>query len=126
MDNASSASWRNASNFVEHTGTLLDNAKAYDRVHPQYLSQVLLKFGFPSQFVHCILNLFFDNSIHVNINGFLTEPIAQRRGIRQSDSISPVLFNLAIEPFLLSIINNPDISSYSLQHTKLPHNVQTP
>jgi hypothetical protein len=126
MDNASSASWRNANNFIEHTGIMLDNAKAYDRVHPQYLSQVLLKFGFPSQFVTCILNLFFDNSIHVNINGFLTKPIAQRRGIRQGDSISPVLFNLAIEPFLLSIINNPDISGYSLQHTKLPHNVQTP
>ncbi|KAK4514843.1 uncharacterized protein ATC70_002448 [Mucor velutinosus] len=126
MDNASSASWRNATNFVEYTGIMLDNAKAYDRVHPQYLSQVLLKFGFPPQFVACILNLFFDNFIHVNINGFLTKPIAQRRGIRQGDSISPVLFNLAIEPFLLSIINNTAISGYSLQHTKLPKNVQIP
>ncbi|CAO0798869.1 unnamed protein product [Mucor circinelloides] len=126
LDNASSASWRNATNFVEYTGLMLDNAKAYDRVHPQYLSQVLLKFGFPAQFVDCILNLFFDNSIHVNINGFLTKPIAQRRGIRQGDSISPVLFNLAIEPFLLSLIHNPDISGYSLQHSKPPSNIQTP
>jgi hypothetical protein len=126
MENASSASWRNPTEFTAYAGVMLDNAKAYDRVHPQYLSKVLLKFGFPSTFVTCIMNLFFDNSIYVNVNGFLTGAVSQRRGIRQGDSISPVLFNLAIEPFLLSIIHNNSISGYSLQRTKLPHNSQNP
>jgi hypothetical protein len=126
MDNARSASWRNSSNFAAYAGIMLDNAKAYDRVHPKYLSQVLLKFGFPEAFVTCITNLFFDNSIFVNVNGFLTEAISQRRGIRQGDSISPVLFNLAIEPFLLSLSHNANMSGYSLQHVKLPHQVQNP
>lgn len=35
-----------------------------------------------------------------------------------------MLFNLAIELFLLSVINNENISGHSLQHTKLPHNIQ--
>ncbi|KAK4521913.1 uncharacterized protein ATC70_004451 [Mucor velutinosus] len=126
MDNAQSASWRNPSNFTAYAGIMLDNAKAYDRVHPKYLSQVLLKFGFPEAFVTCITNLFFDNSIYVNVNGFLTGAISQRRGIRQGDSISPVLFNLAIEPFLLSIVNNVNLTGYSLQHVKLPHQIQNP
>lgn len=126
MDNARTANRRSFSNFAAYTGIMLDNAKAYDRVHPQYLSQILLKFGFPTAFVTCITSLFFDNSIYVNVNGFLTDAISQRRGIRQGDSISPVLFNLAIEPFLLSIINNANLSGYSLQHVKLPHQVANP
>ncbi|KAK4518952.1 poly(A)-specific ribonuclease [Mucor velutinosus] len=126
MDNAQSASWRNPYNFTAYAGIMLDNAKAYDQVHPKYLSQVLLKLGFPEAFVTCIINLFFDNSIYVNVNGFLTGAISQRRGIRQGDSISPVLFNLSIEPFLLSIVNNMNLTGYSLQHVKLPHQIQNP
>ncbi|EPB83819.1 hypothetical protein HMPREF1544_09393 [Mucor circinelloides 1006PhL] len=49
----------------------------------------------------------------------------RRRGIRQGNRISPVLFNLAVEPFFLSVINNRNISGYSLQYTKPPHNSQT-
>ncbi|KAK4522081.1 Mediator of RNA polymerase II transcription subunit 20 (Mediator complex subunit 20) [Mucor velutinosus] len=126
MANAQSASWWNPSNFTAYAGIMLDNAKAYDRVHPKYLSQVLLKFGFPEAFVTCITNLFFDNSIYVNVNGFLTGVISQRRGVRQGDSISPVLFNLVIESFLLSIINNMNLTGYSLKHVKLPHQIQNP
>ncbi|KAK4513077.1 uncharacterized protein ATC70_011523 [Mucor velutinosus] len=118
VDNAREARWNNSGEFVEYAGIMLDNAKAYDRVHPQYLSKVLVKFGFPKQFVQCICKLFFDNSIYVNVNGFLTDPIEQRRGIRQGDSISPMLFNLAIEPFLLSVTKSTTISGYSLQHVK--------
>jgi hypothetical protein len=38
-------------------GLLLDQEKAYDRVHPDYLQQVLHSFGFPSTFIQIIASL---------------------------------------------------------------------
>ncbi|KAG1453466.1 hypothetical protein G6F46_009217 [Rhizopus delemar] len=35
-------------------GLLLDQEKAYDRVHPMYLRQVMLAFGFPPSLVHSL------------------------------------------------------------------------
>ncbi|KAG0954319.1 hypothetical protein G6F31_013182 [Rhizopus arrhizus] len=50
---------------------LLDQEKAYDRVHPSYLRSVLLKFGFPTVLVNSLIGLFFGNRVRVNINGHL-------------------------------------------------------
>ena len=46
IDNAKSTKINNKNEFEEYVGIILDNNKAYDRVHPHYLTQVLLKFGF--------------------------------------------------------------------------------
>ncbi|KAG1577598.1 hypothetical protein G6F48_012568 [Rhizopus delemar] len=94
---------------------MLDQTKAYDRIHPEYLYKVLNRFGFPNKFIKCIHDLFFGNSISVNVNGSLSDSIQQLRGLRQGDSISPILFNLAIEPFLLSILHNEIIDGYCLK-----------
>ncbi|KAG0864261.1 hypothetical protein G6F16_011161 [Rhizopus arrhizus] len=73
------------------------------------------RFGFLVKFIKCIHNLFFGNSISVNVNGSLADSIQRLRGLHQGDSISPILFNLAIEPFLLSILNNEIIDGYCLK-----------
>ncbi|CAO0798585.1 unnamed protein product [Mucor circinelloides] len=63
---------------------------------------------------YCIRNLFFKTKIVINVNGLMTEPVAQKRGLRQGDSISPVLFNFALEPLLLAILNDEKIKRYSV------------
>lgn len=83
---------------------LLDQEKAYDRVHPEYLRCVLLRFGFPPTLVDSLSHLFFGTQIHVSINGWLGSPFTQGRGLRQGDPLSPLLFNLAFEPLLRSIL----------------------
>jgi hypothetical protein len=93
-------------------GILLDQEKAYDRVHAGYLSKVLDKFNFPSTFISCIQQLFFGNEVRINVNGFFTEPIIQERGLRQGDPLSHLLFNLALEPFLLSILHDQQLKGY--------------
>ncbi|GAN11765.1 hypothetical protein MAM1_0907d11353, partial [Mucor ambiguus] len=48
----------------------------------------------------------------INVNGFLSSPVAQRRGLKQGDPISPVLFNLAFEPLLRRILADSALTGY--------------
>jgi hypothetical protein len=95
-------------------GLLLDQEKAYDRVHPKYLEQVLLRFGFPSVLVNSLLGLLFSTSLRLNVNGFLFDSVPQLRELRQRDPISPVLFNLTFKPFLRGILDYPSFTGSSL------------
>jgi hypothetical protein len=94
-------------------GLLLDQEKAYDRIHPSYLAQTMKSFGIPSSFSDMLISLFFSNRVQVNINGHLTNPITQLRGLRQGDPLSPILFNFALEPLLLSIMADSQIQGIS-------------
>ncbi|KAG0975420.1 hypothetical protein G6F29_011546 [Rhizopus arrhizus] len=104
---------------------LLDQEKAYDRVHFQYLQACLDKYGFPQSLVVSIISLFFGTSLCINVNGFLTAPISQDRGLRQGDPLSP-LFNLAIEPLLRSIWSSPLISGFTFPRPQWPNFTSLP
>ncbi|CDS11845.1 hypothetical protein LRAMOSA11489 [Lichtheimia ramosa] len=94
---------RTACASKQQVAIFLDQEKAYDRVHPDYLQRVLLHFGFPDSLVTSLCKLFFGTRIHVSINGWLGAGFTQGRGLRQGDPLSPLLFNLAFEPMLCSI-----------------------
>lgn len=61
--------------------------------------------------------------IEVNVNGFLTDPFQQLRGLRQGDPISPLLFNIAFDPLLRAIDKSPEIQGFDL--SKLSHHPST-
>ncbi|KAG1438913.1 hypothetical protein G6F56_012474 [Rhizopus delemar] len=84
-------------------GLMLDQEKAYDRVHPTYLRLCLQHFGLSQRLTDCITSLFFNTSLCVNVNGFISTPFDQGRGLRQGDPLSPLLFNLVLEPLLRTI-----------------------
>ncbi|CEP20204.1 hypothetical protein [Parasitella parasitica] len=77
-------------------GLLLDQEKAYDRVHPTYLRAMCL--------AHMV----------INVNGFLSPRVPQCRGLKQGDPISPILFNLALEPLLRRILADSTLLGYAL------------
>ncbi|KAG0809084.1 hypothetical protein G6F20_009055 [Rhizopus arrhizus] len=92
---------------------LLDQEKAYDWVYPSYLRSVLLQFGFPTVLVNSLIGLFFDNWVRVNINGHFTDEVTQSRSLRQGDPLSPLLFNLALEPFLMHVLQDTSLIGFS-------------
>ena len=93
---------------------LLDQEKAYDRVHPRYLNAVLSHFGFPSSIVKVISSLFFSTKINLSINGWLVPAFLQGRDLRQGDPLSPILFNLAMEPLLRHLLTSPSFPGIRL------------
>ncbi|KAG0934887.1 hypothetical protein G6F32_010587 [Rhizopus arrhizus] len=106
-------------------GLLLDQEKTYDRVNPQYLMKVMEAFGFRRHFLTCVHNFFLGNLIEVNVNGYFTSTVFQQRGLRQGDPLSPLLFNLALEPLLLSIQQDRAIIGYGYESDGIPQSVKT-
>ena len=51
---------RASKSLSPQVAVLLDAEKAYDRVHPGYLQQVLRRFGFPPRIISCLALLFFE------------------------------------------------------------------
>ncbi|KAG0735118.1 hypothetical protein G6F23_011822 [Rhizopus arrhizus] len=94
---------------------LLDQEKAYDRVHPLYLCQTMLAFSFPPSLIHSLESIFFGNAVRMNINGYFTNRVDQRRGLRQGNSLSPLLFNIALESFLRHILQDSFFQGFQFQ-----------
>lgn len=92
---------------------MLDQEKTFDRVHPTYLTQVVLHFDIFSAVFHSLTGLFFDMTLRLNINGFLSSDALNGRGLRQGDPISLVLFNLAFEPLLRRILQDTHVNSFA-------------
>ena len=85
----------------------LDQEKAYDRIDLTYLWNALEAFGFPEAFTARVRNLYTKASTAIRVNGFVSELFDVRRGVRQGDPMSCLLYNLAIEPLLVNIRASP-------------------
>ncbi|KAG1457502.1 hypothetical protein G6F56_006593 [Rhizopus delemar] len=97
-----------ASASIQHSesiGLLLDQEKAYDRIHPGYLTQVLRRFGVPP-------------SLHKGdyAKGILV--VFKLIYSIRFNPLSPLLFNIAFDPFLRLISSDSTFHGYSFSN---PH-----
>ena len=75
----------------------LDFEKAYDRVNWEFVRQVLIKKGFDVGFVHRIMHLVSSGHTAVTINGVMGKFFRNKRGLRQGDPSSPLIFNFVAD-----------------------------
>ena len=113
-------------NITNETGILLslDQEKAFDRVDRSFLMNVFTTFGFGQDFQRWISVLYHGAFMRVIVNGFLTDPISLERGVRQGDSLSPLLYILCAEVLATNIRRDRTIKGFLLpgasgQHFKI-------
>ena len=97
----------------------IDQEKAFDRVSHKFLADVMKAFGFGDYFIHWIEILYSNAYTKINMNGFLTDPIPLKCGVRQGCPLSALLYVLVIEILALQLRANPNIVGFTIQGEKI-------
>ena len=110
---------RDTLDFIEQTdetGILvsLDQEKAFDHVNRVFLMDLLRRFGFGPGFCKWIDTFYAGAYMQIILNGWLTSPISLGRGVRQGDSLSPLLYVVCVEVLACVIRNCQSIRGFLL------------
>ena len=94
--------------LADRTGTngflvSLDQAKAYDRVDHRWLMSVLTNMCVDADLRNTIADIISSCHSRVRINGGYSSRFSLRRGVRQGDPLSCLLFNFSIEPLAMRL-----------------------
>ena len=87
------------SNFVQPLAIFqIDFYKAFDTISHEFILSTALKLGIPVTLLNWIRIFLTDLSAQLNLNGYLSDPISVKCGIRQGCPLSLLLFLIGIEP----------------------------
>ncbi|CAL7932765.1 unnamed protein product [Xylocopa violacea] len=85
----------------------IDLTKAFDKIHPTAIEHALISKGIDQHTIKYIMSTYSDAETILECHGERSSPIKMRRGVRQGDTDSPILFNIVMDE-LVSSINPTD------------------
>uniref|UniRef100_A0A9J7ZUB5 Reverse transcriptase domain-containing protein n=1 Tax=Cyprinus carpio carpio TaxID=630221 RepID=A0A9J7ZUB5_CYPCA len=97
----------------------LDAEKAFDRIEWSYMFSVLDRFGFGENFKLLIKMLYSSPKSAVLTNSDRSVFFPLQRGTRQGCCLSPLLFDLALEPLAIHLRNHSEIRGISCGHAEV-------
>ena len=88
----------------------IDFKKAYDSVRREvlYTSNILIEFGIPKKLVRLIKMCLTETYSRVRVGKNLSDMFPIRNGLKQGDSLSPLLSNFALEYVIRRVQVNQD------------------
>lgn len=107
----------NNSEVTEQNGPIvtLNQEKAYDKIHHDYLIKILENYNPLESFTQIIKSLYENAETVVIINGVISPPFKVSRGICQGDPLLCLLFNIAI-----GLLANMLCQTNTLNVSKIP------
>jgi hypothetical protein len=91
----------------------LDSEKAYDKVNWQFLQQALRMKGFSQKWCGWIENTIKGGSVGVKVNDEVGHLFQIRKGLRQGDPLSPILFNVMADMLAVLIARAREMGHFS-------------
>lgn len=79
--------------------------KAFDLISHQYMEMVLNKMGFRPSLTRLLMLVMKDQVEQIQMNDCWGAPFTMQCGTRQGNPLSPLIFNLALEPSYVILIN---------------------
>ncbi|GCB69751.1 hypothetical protein scyTo_0005536 [Scyliorhinus torazame] len=81
----------------------VDLAKAFDSVGHKLIVKALQRMQLPPDFITMVTDVYTGNTTMVEGNKTKTAEIKIERGVKQGDPLSPILFNIALDPLICSL-----------------------
>lgn len=78
----------------------IDLEKAFDSLQLNTILKILTKNNVPDGLIALILDIYSDNTVRIKVNDHLTNAIGVNKGVRQGDSLSPLLFIMVMEEII--------------------------
>ena len=75
----------------------LDFEKAYDKVKWPFLQQVLHLKGFSNKWISWIQQVTEKGTVGIKVNDNIGHYFQTKKGVRQGDPLSPILFNIVVD-----------------------------
>jgi hypothetical protein len=86
--------------------SFIDFKKAYDSVKRKVLYNILLEFGIPKKLVRLIKMCLNETYSEVRIGKLLSDKFPIQNGVKQGDSLSPLLFKFTLEYAIRKVHEN--------------------